>query len=71
MNKDEFDAEVVTIVRDLRKMVEDVQKIAPDNEGLPALKKAILTMRLALEPNHPMHPNQDQDDVPELGDPRA
>lgn len=35
------------------------------------LWQAINHVRSALPSDHPLHPNQDQDDLPDLGDPRT
>ncbi len=53
--------EIVRVVRWLR-------RLGPDDS---AYGVAANLLRRCLPNDHPMHPNQDRDDVPELGDPRA
>ena len=56
-------------VRQLRRLagVSNLNKPESDNN----YGRAAEALRRCLPSAHPMHPNQDQDDVPELGDPRA
>lgn len=64
------EARIMAMVRELRNKAEVVSTMGKpktdNNYG-----RAAEALRLCLPSDHPMHPNQDQDDVPELGDPRA
>ncbi len=63
------DIDIVMMVRWLRQMAETVPVVNGVSGNRYELTAEML--RGCLPPDHPMHPNQDGDDVPELGDPRA
>lgn len=57
---------IAHVVRWLRKQA-DTPWVGINGNWIEAAE----TLRKCLPSDHPLHPNQDQDDVPELGDPRA
>ncbi len=67
-NEPVLDVEI--LLHGLTKLIETpVVARSPDVEM--RLVKAIEHVRGQLPPDHPLHPNQDQDDLPEFGDPHA
>ncbi len=67
---DEDIALVEDIIRRLEELLAD-GIISRHEPTVSRIRLLLLHTREELPPDHPLHPNQDHDDVPEFGDPRT